>query len=137
MEKIIISKLLKISKEIPDFHTLSPSELTKITNISQDIWYEFLNNNEEIRQYIHRRTNEDIEIAHRKAMQALGDQASNGNVQAIKELNNLSGILNQNNNKQIVTHYIPRPKRGGEETGKASEANEAKEARRPHDLPQL
>lgn len=110
MEKIITARLMKISKELPDFHTLSPSEMSKITNISQDIWYEFLNNNEEIRQYIHRRTNEDIEIAHRKAMQALGDQASNGNVQAIKELNQLSGILNQNNNKQIVTHYIPRPR---------------------------
>jgi hypothetical protein len=126
MEKIIISKLLKISKEIPDFHTLSPSELTKATNIAQDIWYEFLNNNEEIRQYIHRRTNEDIEIAHRKAMQALGDQASNGNVQAIKELNNLSGILNQNNNKQIVTHYIPRPKQT--EENKAEEKEKEKGA---------
>ena len=121
MEKIITAKLMKISKEIPDFHTMSPSELSKTTNISHDIWYEFLNNNEEIRQYIHRRTNEDIEIAHRKAMQALGDQASNGNVQAIKELNQLSGILNQNNNKQIVTHYIPRPRQEDSEGEKGGE----------------
>ena len=108
---MITSKLLKIAKETPDFHIMSPQELSTTTKIAEDIWYDFINNNEEIRQYIQRRTQEDIEISHRKALAALGNAASLGNVQAIRELNQLSGILNQNNNRQIVTHYIPRPEK--------------------------
>ena len=64
---------------------------------------------EPVRQLIHRRATEDIEVAQRKAMGALAKAAQHGNVSAIKELNQLSGILNQNNNKQFITHYIPRP----------------------------
>lgn len=109
-DEMVILKLTKIAKEIPEFHTKSPIELQHETNIPENVWYDFINNNEQIRQFIHRRTNEDIEFAHRKALSALGNSAANGNVQAIKELNQLSGILNQNNSKQIVTHYIPRPK---------------------------
>ena len=52
----------------------------------------------------------EIEIAHRIALQALTREAQKGNIQAIKELNQLSGILNQNNNKQFITHFVPRPK---------------------------
>jgi hypothetical protein len=106
---LINAKLLKISTTLPNFHQLSPQELQELTSIPLDIWYEFINTNEEVRQFIQRRTNEDIEFAHRKALSALAEEASRGNVQAIKELNNLSGILNQSNNKQIITHYIPRP----------------------------
>lgn len=102
-------KLTKIAKELRHFHRLTPDELEEATGISSNQWSDFINTSEEIRQFINNKTNEDIEFAQRKALNALSKEAGRGNVQAIKELNQISGILNQNNNKQIVTHYIPRP----------------------------
>ena len=125
---LVNAKLLKIATTLPNFHQLSPQELQDLTSIPLDMWYEFINTNEEVRQFIQRRTNEDIEFAHRKALSALAEEASRGNVQAIKELNNLSGILNQSNNKQIITHYIPRPEqKGKEKEEKETEKGKGKE----------
>ena len=107
-EQLANLKLEKIASQIQNIHRLSPDDLEAQTGISQDIWIEYLNK-ESIRQLIHKRTAEDIEFAQRKALQSLAKEASRGNVQAIKEINQLSGILNQNNNKQFITHYIPRP----------------------------
>jgi hypothetical protein len=110
--QLILAKLQKLEKETPYFHRMSPNQLQSQTGIPEDVWSEYFQR-EDVRQRITNKMSEDIEIAHRQAMGALAKQASQGNVQAIKELNQVSGILNQNNNKQIVTHYIPRPK-GGE-----------------------
>lgn len=109
IQDIITSKMLKIANELPNFHSLTPTELEQITKIDAKEWHQLITNNEQVRQLIHRKTSEDIEIAQRKALQALGKEAGRGNVQAIKELNQISGILNQQNNKQFITHYIPRP----------------------------
>lgn len=106
--ELIRKKLEKLEREIPNFYTSTPLQLYHQTDIPEEVWSEYLQR-EEVRQRIRAKTVEDIEIAHRQALNALAKEASRGNVQAIKELNNLSGILNQNNNKQIVTHYIPRP----------------------------
>lgn len=108
-QQLAILKLTKIAKDLPSFHRLLPEELEEQTGISSNQWMDFISSNEEIRQFISMRTAEDVEFAHRAALNALAKEAKRGNVQAIKELNQLSGILNQNNNKQIVTHYIPRP----------------------------
>jgi hypothetical protein len=109
INKLIESKLLKIANDMLNFHTLTPSELEQLTSIDAKEWHHLINNNEQVRQLIHRRTNEDIEIAQRKALQSLAKAAQHGNVQAIKELNQVSGILNQSNNKQFITHYVKRP----------------------------
>ena len=101
-------KLTRIANDIPNIHRLTPEELEAQTGISQTVWLDYLNK-ESTRQLINKRTVEDIEFAQRKALQALTKEAQRGNVQAIKEINQLSGILNQNNNKQFITHYIPRP----------------------------
>lgn len=109
LENLIESKLLKIANDLPNFHSLTPQELEQITKIDAKEWHNLITTNEQVRQLIHRKTNEDIEIAHRKALSALSKEAQRGNVQAIRELNQLSGILNQQNSKQFITHYIPRP----------------------------
>lgn len=109
-EQLITNKLQKLEEQIPNFHTLTLSQLEQQTNIPQINWSNYLQR-EDVRQRIHAKVNEDIEIAHRASLSALSKEAQRGNVQAIKELNNLSGILNQNNNKQIVTHFIPRPQK--------------------------
>jgi len=108
--QLIQQKLQLLEKTVPNFHRMSLHELYKQTGISEDIWSDYLQQ-EDVRQRIHTKTVEDIEISHRVALHALAIQAQSGNVNAIKELNQLSGILNQNKNKQIVTHYIPRPER--------------------------
>ncbi len=113
-QHLINQKLQKLELEIRDFHHLTLQQLEQRTNIPQIIWSNHLNK-EDTRQRITQRLNEDIEIAHRASLHALTKEAQKGNIQAIKELNQLSGILNQNNTKQIVTHYIPRPTHKTEE----------------------
>lgn len=108
MKHIIQQKLSQIEKETSNFHRLSPTQLFEKTNIPEQYWSDYLQQ-EDVRQRIANRLNDEIEIAHRQALIALAKQAAQGNVQAIKELNQISGILNQNNNKQYITHYIPRP----------------------------
>lgn len=107
-QNLFNAKLTRIISDIPNFYQLTPHELEERTNVPEEHWRIYLDQ-EATRQLIHRRLTEDAEIAQRKAMQALSKEAQRGNVQAIKELNQLSGILNQNNNKQFITHYIPRP----------------------------
>lgn len=107
-EQLANLKLEKIASQIQNIHRATPEELEAQTGISQTVWLEYLNK-ESTRQLINKRTAEDIEFAQRKALQALTKEAQRGNVQAIKEINQISGILNQNNNKQFITHYIPRP----------------------------
>lgn len=109
-QHLINQKLQKLELEMPDFHHLTLQQLEQRTSIPQQIWSNHLNK-EDTRQRITQRLNEDIEIAHRASLHALTKEAQRGNIQAIKELNQLSGILNQNNNKQIITHHIPRPTR--------------------------
>ena len=108
-DQLVLAKLQKLENELSGFHRMTLAELSNKTGIPEATWSTYLQR-EDVRQRIHSRMNEDIEIAHRASLAALAKEAQRGNVQAIKELNNLSGILNQNNNKQIVTHYIPRPK---------------------------
>lgn len=120
--QLVLSKLQKLEKETPYFHKLSPLQLFQATNIPEDVWSEYLQR-EDVRQRINAKTSEDIEIAHRQAMFALAKQAASGNVQAIKELNALSGILNQNNAKQIITHYIPRPTQAQKEGNQEGRTN--------------
>jgi len=125
-QNILRSKLLRSLNDIPNFYQLTPQELEEKSNhtINQQTWRDFLDE-ESTRQLIQRRLTEDTEIAHRKAMQALAKEAQRGNVQAIKELNQLSGILNQNNNKQFITHYIPRPEAPTEnQTGNTPKSKE-------------
>lgn len=107
-EQLLNAKLQKLENETLGFHRMTLTELSSRTGVPESVWSTYLQR-EDVRQRIHSKMNEDIEIAHRASLSALAKEAQRGNVQAIKELNNLSGILNQNNNKQIVTHYIPRP----------------------------
>lgn len=114
--ELIQQKLFQIEQNTSNFHILTPTQLEKLTNIPEQTWNNYLNQ-EATRQRITQRMNEDFEIAHRQALAALAKEAAKGNVQAIKEFNALSGVLNQNNNKQFITHHVPRPTNtGGNET---------------------
>lgn len=107
-EQLVLAKLQKLENDLSGFHRMTLAELSNKTGIPENTWSTYLQR-EDVRQRIHSKMNEEIEIAHRTSLTALSREAQRGNVQAIKELNQLSGILNQNKNRQIVTHYIPRP----------------------------
>lgn len=98
-------------------HTLhlSPTELSNQLNIgNKNLWQDFLNL-EPTRQFIKTQQAFNAQIAQRKAFQALEREANEGNVNAAKQINELSGILNQiDSNRIVVLHRIDR----GEENAK-------------------
>lgn len=104
-------------QENDDLLYLSPQELPEITEIgNQNQWQELLAL-EPTKHYITQRITQITQVAQRKALQALQEQAKNGNVQAIKEINELSGIMQKrDNNRIIVLHKIERPTNLKEET---------------------
>jgi Txe/YoeB family toxin of Txe-Axe toxin-antitoxin module len=92
-------------------HTLhlSPTELTQTLEIgNKRLWQDFLNL-EATRNYIKTQMAEMAQIAHRKAFQALQREAVKGDTTAARQINELSGILNNvDNNRIVVLHYIDR-----------------------------
>jgi len=89
----------------------NPTELTEKLGLgSRKLWQEFLGF-EPVRQYIQKQMADIALIATRKSMQGLVSQGMGGNVQAAKELKEMSGLLNAGDaNKTIVLHQISRPK---------------------------
>lgn len=90
---------------------LTPKELSNKLGIgSPDNWVLFLNL-EPVKNYIKKATADAIQIAQRKGMLALTQQAAQGNVPAAKELNEMAGLYEKgDDNKIIVLHRVNRPK---------------------------
>ena len=90
---------------------LSPEELPLQSSLgNKQLWEELLAM-EPTRQFIKTQMAHHSQIAMRKSFQSLQRLAESGNVQAAKEINELSGIMNQTeNNRIVVLHYIQRPK---------------------------
>ena len=89
---------------------LSPSELSSKLGVgNKQMWFEFLNL-EPVRQYIKAQMAFNAEIASRKAFKKLTEAGLTGDTQAIKQINEISGILNSGDrNRIIVLHQIKRP----------------------------
>ncbi|CAB4142806.1 hypothetical protein UFOVP451_51 [uncultured Caudovirales phage] len=92
-------------------HTLhlSPTELASTLLVgNKKQWQEFLNL-EPTKQFIKTQMAFNAQVAQRKAFQSLEREANEGNVNAAKQINELSGILNNiDSNKIIVLHQINR-----------------------------
>lgn len=90
---------------------LTPEELmAKLQIGSKQNWFEFLNM-EPVRQYINTQMAFIAQIASRKTFQKLVSEGLEGDTQAIKQVNEISGVLNTGDrNKVIVMHQIARPK---------------------------
>lgn len=88
----------------------SPEELTRSTQLgNRFLWANFLAL-EPVQQYIKAQIAQSLQIMQRKTLQALQEQAQKGDVQAIKQIQFLAGIMEQqDNNKIIVLHQISRP----------------------------
>jgi hypothetical protein len=84
------------------------AESASIGNIAH--WQRFLTLAPVI-MYIKGQMAQIAQVASRKGFLSLQKEANAGNVQAIKQINELAGILNKaDDNKVIVLSYIPRPK---------------------------
>lgn len=90
---------------------LSPTELTTQLSIGNAEQWAFLLSLEPTKNFIKKELAERTQIAQRKALQSLQFQAANGNVAAAKEINEVAGIYDkQNNNQIVVLHRVNRPK---------------------------
>lgn len=89
---------------------LNPEELTHHTGIgTKDDWYNLLNL-QETKNYIKSSMAFLAQISQRKTFHSLVQMALDGNQQAAKQVQELSGVLNQQDtNRTIVLHQIPRP----------------------------
>ena len=86
--------------------TLELQRMLAIGN--QDQWQEFLNF-EPVRSYIKAKMGFNAQIAQRKAFRSLEKEAIEGDVQAARQINELSGVLsNADQNRIIVLHQIER-----------------------------
>lgn len=100
----------------PDNLYSSPDELTQSLQIADHhLWQAFLNL-EPVDNYIKQQMAYNTKIAFRKSFQSLQQEALSGDVSAIKQVNELSGILEKkDDNRIVVLHYVRRPELKEEE----------------------
>lgn len=90
---------------------LNPDELVEETGIGNRSQWQDLLGLDITSAYIKQQMGQQIQIAQRKAIQALTAESLKGNTQAAKQINELSGILNQNDtNRTVILMQIQRPK---------------------------
>lgn len=89
---------------------MNPEELVEYLNIgTKDSWQEFLNL-QPVKSYIQGQMGFIGQIAQRKTFHSLVTMALSGNQQAAKQVQELSGIMNQqDSNRTIILHHVPRP----------------------------
>jgi hypothetical protein len=109
-QQIILAKLANIFESDPSYLFLDPIELTDETNVgNKTMWFQFLQL-EPVKNYIKSEMSYSAQIAQRRAFASLAKLAENGNVQAAKEINELSGIMSQtDNNRVVVLMRVNRP----------------------------
>lgn len=90
---------------------LNPEELVEFTGLgTKEQWTKLLSL-QETKNYIKAQMAFLSEIAQRKTFASLVRMALDGNQQAAKQVQELSGIMNQrDSNRIVVLHRIPRPK---------------------------
>ena len=112
-QKTIILHLASKFQSSTEYMFLDPEELEKETSIgTKDQWYQLLNL-QETKNYVKGQMAFIANIAQRKTFQELVQMALEGNHQAAKQVQELSGVLNQqDSNRVVVLHRIPRPEGG-------------------------
>ncbi len=87
----------------------SPVELAESNIGNRNHWQQFLSL-DSVQAYIRQQMAYQTQIASRKGFISLQQEAKSGNVQAIKHLNELSGLLEQGDqNKIVILHQVNRP----------------------------
>jgi ABC-type lipoprotein export system ATPase subunit len=112
-QKTILMTLAGRFQSQTDYLFLNPEELQQETSLgSIEQWYALLNL-QETKNYIKGQMAFLSQIAQRKTFKELVEMALDGNHQAAKQVQELSGVLNQqDSNRVVVLHRIPRPEQG-------------------------
>jgi hypothetical protein len=110
-DKTILMHLAAKFQSDTSYLFLDPQELLDNTGLgTRDKWTDLLNL-QETKNYIKGIMAFLSQIAQRKTFASLVEQALSGNQQAAKQVQELSGILNQQDtNRVVVLHQIPRKK---------------------------
>jgi chromosome condensin MukBEF MukE localization factor len=110
-EQTILMKLAARYQENTNFLFLDPEELQTESGIgTKEQWTELLRL-QETQNFLKGQMQFLAQIAQRKTFQSLVQSALGGNAQAAKQVQELSGIMNQQDqNRTVVLHYVPRPK---------------------------
>lgn len=108
-QKTIILSLANKFQSHTSYLYMNPEELEEETELgTKEQWSELLKL-QETKNYIKGQMAADAEIAQRKTYASLVQLALSGNHQAAKQVQELSGIMNQQDtNRTIVLHRIPR-----------------------------
>jgi hypothetical protein len=111
-QKTILMRLAQKFQSQTNFLFMNPEELEEATALgSRDQWADLLKL-PETKNYVKGQMAALAEIAQRKTFHSLVQSAIEGNHQAAKQVQEISGILNQQDtNRTIVLHRIPRPER--------------------------
>lgn len=109
-QKRILMALAKRLQDRTDLLFMNTEELADSVGLgTQEQWKELLNL-QETKNFIKGQMAAIAEIAQRKTFAALVQSALSGNHQAAKQVQEISGIFNQQDqNRTIVLHQIPRP----------------------------
>lgn len=110
-QKTILLHLANKFQSQTDYLFMNQQELYEHTNLGKpDTWQDLLNL-QETKNYIKGQMAFIAQIAQRKTFASLVAMALEGNQQAAKQVQELSGILNQQDtNRVVVLHQIPRKK---------------------------
>lgn len=110
MHQTITMKLAGMFQSNTSYLFMTPEELEDETRIgSKDQWADLLKL-QETKSYVKGQMAALAEISQRKTFKSLVEAALSGNAQAAKQVQELSGIMNQQDtNRTIVLHRIPRP----------------------------
>lgn len=105
----IILRLASMFQSSTQYLFMAPEELYESTNLGTvDKWNELMLL-QETKNYIKSQMAFIAQISQRKSFLALVKSAIEGNHQASKQVQELSGVLNQQDtNRTIVLHHIPR-----------------------------
>jgi hypothetical protein len=111
LQEIFLSLAKAFQENIDNTYDLAPTELQNDLNIgNRDLWQDFLQL-EPVEQYIKNQSRLLTKVAHRKSIRYLQKEMQKGSIQASRELKELSGIMErQDDNTVIVLHHVPRPR---------------------------
>lgn len=111
-QKTILLRLAYMFQSSTQYLFLNPEELRTTTNVgTKEQWTDLLLL-QETKNYIKSQMAFLAQISQRKTFASLVTMALEGNQQAAKQVQELSGIMNQQDtNRTIVLHRIPRPER--------------------------
>jgi chromosome condensin MukBEF MukE localization factor len=110
-EQEILARLASTFEEDFRYLYLSPDELAEETEVGNRRQWQQLLHLDITNAYIRQQMSSQLQVAQRKAIQALQVESMRGNTQAAKQITDLSNILNQqDSSKIIILHQVQRPK---------------------------